>query len=111
MLLACLKRKDEEIEMRRPWIILLIFMLLFVSCSVMKQTLEGTVKTEITDPDGQEWIVVSKDDALVTMTKKMKEHESVEITVDNRGKPSAWAAFVQLLMMRTTLTVGEKDND
>lgn len=96
--------------MKRIAIVILCAVFL-MSCGTITKTLEGTVTTEITDPDGQEWVVVSKDDALVTMTKKVKEHESVEITVDNRGKPSAWAAFVQLLMMRTSFTVGEKDDD
>ena len=74
----------------------IIILALFLSgCSLMN------VKTTITNPQGEVWTVESKSDALVQIKTK-----DVEITVDNRGKMSAFEAILGIVMTNTNVNLG-----
>ena len=55
-----------------------------------------TIKTHIIEPDGNTYIIQSKNDSLVTMTKG-----DWNVTVDNRGKPNIFESLLGWLLLKT----------
>lgn len=76
-------------------IILLVFM---IGCA--------SVKTTITNPQNEIWIVQSKKDALVTL-----KQEDMEITVDNRGKMGIFENLMGIMLMKTEINLKNKEGD
>ncbi|MCK4240831.1 MAG: hypothetical protein KAX30_04350 [Candidatus Atribacteria bacterium] len=77
-------------------ILLIIILALCLSgCSLMN------VKTTITDPDGKVWTVVSKSDAHVQIKTK-----DVEISVNNKGRMSAFESVLGIAMTNTDINLG-----
>jgi hypothetical protein len=63
---------------------ILIFIALFVSgCSL---------KTEITDWQGQSFVVISKRDAIITI-------DGEKVVVDNRGRPSLIEQLITMMFV------------
>lgn len=75
----------------------IILCLFLTGCSV----LSTNVKTNIKDPEGKIWTIESKSDALVQIKK-----DGVEITVDNRGRMSAFEAIMGIVMTKTDINLG-----
>lgn len=68
-------------------------------CSMLRVT--TTIKT----PGGQMYVVKSKSDALVELSK-----DGVKVIVDNRGRPSFLETFFSTLIMRSPqVHVGDGD--
>ena len=70
-------------------IILLVFM---VGCA--------SVKTTITNPQNEVWIVQSKKDAMVTL-----KQGDTELTIDNRGKPGIFENLMGIMLMKTEVNL------
>lgn len=79
-------------------LLLVIMLCLFLTgCGGML----GNVKTTIEDPEGKIWSIKSKSDALVQIKK-----DGVEITVDNKGRMSAFEAIMGITMTNTNIALG-----
>lgn len=66
----------------------------------------ASVKTTITNPQNEIWIVQSKKDALVTL-----KQEDMEITVDNRGKMGIFENLMGIMLMKTEINLKNKEGD
>lgn len=77
------------------WLFLIIF-ILSIGCT--------SIKTTITDPNGQVYIVESKKDALVTFHK-----DNVNLVVDNRGKMGVFENLMGIMLMKTEVSLKNKD--
>lgn len=62
-----------------------------------------TAKTVITQPDGQEYVVVSQKDAVV----HMKMSNSVSLTVDNRGEGGIMSDIIKMWSLKYITEDGE----
>lgn len=51
--------------------------------------------TTITDPEGRQYEIVSRPDALV----HAKLSNGIDLTVDNRGKPSLFDSVMQFMLL------------
>lgn len=80
---------------------MLILMLFLTGCASW-----GNVKTTITDPNSQIWVIESRSDALV----HVKSGE-VEIIVDNRGRMSAFEAILGIVMTNVDFKITNKGDD
>lgn len=67
--------------------LLIIMVLLIMSCSSV---------TTIREPDGKEWEITSRNDAVVHASLS----NGVDLTVDNRGKPSTLDELIKLYFMQ-----------
>ncbi|MCK5612738.1 hypothetical protein KAR91_63280 [Candidatus Pacearchaeota archaeon] len=67
---------------------ILLLCLLFMSAC--------TVKTQIIEPDGSIYTIVSKSDAKVIM-----KNANREIVVDNKGKPNIFESLLGWLLLKT----------
>jgi len=85
--------KDKTMK----WIII-ITLLFTIGCA--------SVKTTITNPQGEVWIVQSKKDALVKLEK-----EGVKIEVDNRGKLGLFENLLGIIFMKTDIELKNKEGD
>lgn len=84
---------------KRSIIILFIFTLVgCVGCA--------SVKTTITSPDKEIWVVQSKKDALVKLEK-----EGTKIEVDNRGKLGLFENLMGIIFMKTDIDLKNKGGD
>lgn len=94
------------------FLIVLCAMVLFCSCASVSKKIEnaGQVETTISKTSNQKgepiWTVESKSDALVTA-----KTEEMDLTVDNRGKPSVWETILGLMFSRTDINIGDSDAD
>lgn len=79
--------------MKWSLIVLLVFL---IGCAA--------IRTTITDPQGEVYVVMSKKDALVTMEK-----DGVKLTVDNRGKMGLFENLMGVLLMKTDVEISNKD--
>jgi len=85
--------KDKTMK----WIII-ITLLFTIGCA--------SVKTTITNPQGETYIVQSKKDALVTMKK-----DGVELIVDNRGKLGLFENLMGIIFMKTDIELKNKGDN
>lgn len=76
------------------WFIILL--VLTIGCA--------SVKTTITNPQGEIWIVQSKKDALVKLEKK-----DIKIEVDNRGKLGLFENLMGIIFMKTDIELKNKE--
>jgi len=79
----------------------IILTALFLSTLFLSGCSMLNVKTTITDPNGLVWAVSSKSDALVQIKKT-----DTEITIDNRGRMSAFEAIMGTVMTNTDVNLG-----
>ena len=75
---------------------IIILLVLITGCAAITTTIE--------DPQGKIWIVQSKKDALVVMKK-----ESMELTVDNRGKTSWIEGLMQYILAKPDIKLSNKE--
>lgn len=93
-------------------LVVLCAMLLLQGCASVSEKIEnaGQVETTISKTSNQKgepiWTVESKSDALVTA-----KTEEMDLTVDNRGKPSVWETILGLMFSRTDINIGDSDAD
>ena len=66
--------------------LLIIGVLVLASCSSV---------TTVRDPEGREYVVESRNDALVSF-----EEGPVKVLVDNRGRPSTFDELIKLYFMQ-----------
>lgn len=78
-------------------------LILLFSCASLNQ-----VQTKVTSPEGREWTVLSKPDAIIEIEDgKTKD----KLKVDNRGRPSTFETMLQFMLMRTDINLGSEDRD
>ena len=80
-------------------ILILISLALCVGC--------GTIKTSITPPGQEPWVIVSKTDSVVTMLLP----DGTTFTINNQGKASAFEWFFVNLLSNTDIQIGDNDSD
>ncbi|MEA3223334.1 MAG: hypothetical protein U9P49_09260 [Thermodesulfobacteriota bacterium] len=76
--------------------IVLVLVLVLMGCA--------TVTTTIEDPQGEVWAVRSKSDAVVWVEK-----EGVTISVDNRGRMSAFESILGIVATKTNVEIRNKE--
>lgn len=81
--------------MRKSIIFLLMLLMLLSGC---------TAHTLITDREGAQFEIESQKDAVVTF-----KTQDVEVTVDNRGKPSTLDEMIKLYFMQWTAEQAKED--
>jgi len=64
----------------------------------------ASVKTTITDPQGETYTIQSKKDALVVL-----KQGDTELTVDNRGKMGIFENLMSIMLMKTDINLKNKE--
>ena len=80
-------------------IIVSVLVLVLMGCA--------SVRTTITDPDGKQWIVQSKKDARIVITKK----DNVTVEVDNRGKTGWIEGLMQYILAKPDIKLSNKEGN
>lgn len=66
----------------------------------------ANIKTVVVDPDGKEWKMWSKDDALVSITQ-----DQTTFSVDNRGRPSWIEGLIQYILAKPEINLSNKEGN
>ena len=73
----------------------MIIKILLLSASLLFMS-ACSVKTQIIEPDGSIYVIKSKTDSLVVMSKG-----DWKVTVDNRGKPNIFESLLGWMLLKT----------
>ncbi len=87
---------------KRLCILLIITVFALVGCGISR------VKTIITDPEGDQWIILSKADARVFITQE-KGKKTTTVEVDNKGKLHWMEGLMQYIMAKPDISISNKE--